>query len=76
MSNLLKKKKCMNDDIDGYYLDDGTRIDPNFIDKPSLCILCNKNDDPSEEVLCTLTRIDQHGESEFVCYSYSPSKKY
>jgi hypothetical protein len=61
----------MNDSIDGFYLDDGTKVDPNLVDKPGLCISCSKNNDPSEEVLCTLTRIDQQGESEFICHAYS-----
>ena len=62
----------MDDNIDGFYLDDGTKVDPNLIDKPSLCISCRKNNDPSEEIICTLTRIDQQGESEFICHAYSP----
>ena len=58
--------------IDGFYLDDGTKVDPNLVDKPSLCISCSKNDDPNEETICTLTRIDQQGEKEFICDAYSP----
>ena len=55
----------MESKIDGFYLDDGTKVDPNLIPKPSLCISCIKDDDPSEEVLCTLTKIDQRNDSAY-----------
>ena len=63
----------MENEIDSYYLDDGTKVDPNLIPKPSLCISCIKDDDLSEEVLCTLTRIDQRNDPEFKCYAYKPT---
>jgi len=69
------RKEKMDEDIDGYYLDDGTKIDPNLIPKPGLCLTCKKDDDPAEEILCTLTRIDERDDSEFVCYSYEPKSK-
>ncbi len=56
-----------------YYNDDGTEIFPNLIPKPQLCLSCQSNeiDDPEdEEVLCNLTRLDQAGNSEFICYAY------
>jgi len=66
----------MEDEIGGFYLDDGTKIDPNLIPKPGLCISCMKDDDPSEEILCTLTRIDQMEDSEFKCFAYQQKQKY
>jgi len=66
----------MENEIDGFYLDDGTKVDPNLIPKPSLCISCIKDDDPSEEVICTLTRIDQRNNSEFKCFAYQPKQGY
>lgn len=66
----------MENEIDGFYLDDGTKVDPNLIPKPSLCISCIKDDDPSEEILCILTRIDQKDDSEFKCFAYQPKQKY
>ena len=65
-----------DDEISGFYLDDGTKIDPNLIPKPSLCVSCQVDDslDPEDEVLCTLTRIDQRDEPEFNCYAYIPKK--
>ena len=45
---------------------------PNLIVKPSLCVMCKKDEDPSEEIFCTLNRADQVGESEFHCGAYEP----
>ncbi|GBD92898.1 hypothetical protein BMS3Abin05_00473 [bacterium BMS3Abin05] len=64
----------MENDCDGYFLDDGTKIDPNLVSKPGLCVTCVRDDDPDEEVLCTLTRIDQMDQSEFNCFSYRAKK--
>jgi hypothetical protein len=41
----------MNDSGFRLFDDDGTEIDPALISKPSLCVSCKKDDDPSEEVL-------------------------
>ena len=60
----------------GYYDDDGNEIKPDLYPKPQLCMSCKKNDDPNEEILCTLNRCDQIGEIEFICFAYeSLSKK-
>ena len=50
----------------GYFRDDGRDLIP----KPSLCVACRKQDDPDEEILCTLTRLDQRDEEEFICFAY------
>ena len=52
--------------------DDGTEINPALISKPSLCVSCKKDDDPSEEVMCNLTRADQQDEEEFECFALEP----
>ena len=57
-------------DISGYYDDDGTKINPELIIKPSLCLSCKHEDDPSQEDLCTLNRMDQQGEDDFKCGAY------
>lgn len=56
--------------LSGYYNDNGEEINPNLMLKPSLCLTCEKLDDPDEEILCNLTRIDQKGNDEFKCHSY------
>ncbi len=53
-----------------YFDDDGGKINPNLISKPQLCLSCKKNDDPKEEILCNLNRLDQSNKTEFKCYAY------
>lgn len=60
----------MNDKPVHFYDDDGTEINPDLISKPSLCIYCKKDDDPKEEMLCNLNRLDQRGEEKFQCDAY------
>jgi hypothetical protein len=54
----------------GFFRDDGMEINPDLIAKPSLCVSCRKDDDPNEEILCTLTRADQQGEATFECFAF------
>ncbi|MBT3879425.1 MAG: hypothetical protein HON76_06745 [Candidatus Scalindua sp.] len=59
------------DEISGYYNDDGEKLNPNLISKPDLCTTCRKDEEgEEEEVLCNLNRLDQAGEKEFICYAY------
>ena len=60
----------MPKELDGCYNDDGTKLDPDLISKPSLCITCKHDDDSSQEKLCNLTRLDQRGENTFRCDAY------
>jgi hypothetical protein len=53
-----------------YFNDDGTEINPDEIKKPSLCVICQKNLDPNEEILCNLTRVDQRNDAEFICEAF------
>jgi len=53
-----------------YFNDDGTEIKPDEIKKPSLCVICQKDLDPDEEILCNLTRINQRNEDEFICEAF------
>jgi len=55
-----------------FFDDDGKEINPDLIPKPSLCTSCKKDDDPTQEPLCTLTRFDQQGEDRFDCYTFEP----
>jgi hypothetical protein len=53
-----------------YFDDDGNEINPDFYPKPGLCLICTKLNDPREKVLCTLNRIDQRYEKEFICHGF------
>ena len=62
-----------NDDISGFYDDDGNKLNPDLVPKPGLCLLCKKDNDPKEEILCTLNRLDQaKEEGEFLCGAFEP----
>lgn len=63
------------DDILKFYDDDGTEVNPDFFPKPQLCLSCKKNDDANEELLCSLTRLDQRDEEEFNCFAYENINK-
>jgi hypothetical protein len=61
----------INDEGSGIYDDDGVKINPALIPKPSLCVSCKKDDlGDEEEILCLLNRHDQMGEKEFKCFEY------
>jgi hypothetical protein len=53
-----------------FFDDDGKEFDPDLFPTPGLCLVCKKNEDPKEEILCNLTRLDQKGESEFRCDAF------
>lgn len=53
-----------------YFFDDGTEFNPDLYPKPGLCLLCMKNGDPNEEILCNLNRMDQQGEDNFICHAF------
>ena len=65
-----------DDELSGLFDDDGIRINPELIPKPTLCMTC-KNDDlgGEQEILCLLNRHDQKDEKEFNCGAYQPKFK-
>ena len=58
------------EEINGYYDDDGNKINPDLIAKPGLCLLCKKDLDSDEEILCNLNRLDQMDQKDFICYAF------
>ena len=56
--------------ISGLFDDDGYEVNTELINKPSLCITCQLDDNPKEEILCNLNRFDQRDEKEFICFAY------
>ncbi len=69
---MIKEDGTMKD---GYYLDDGTKVDRDSIPTPSLCGSCLKNQ--KDESACSLTRMDQMDEiregETFCCFAYEPA---
>jgi hypothetical protein len=65
-----------DDEISGYYDDDGNKLNPDLVPKPGLCLLCANDEDPHELVLCNLDRLDQAEEKgEFKCGAFKPKQK-
>ena len=62
----------MEEEINGFYDDDGNKLNPSLYPNPQLCLSCKLNDcgDEEEEILCTLNRLDQRHEKEFRCGMY------
>jgi len=60
------------ENMNGLYNDDGTKIDPESVPIPGLCVICQKylSDDWEENMLCTLNRNDQRDEPDFKCGAF------
>ncbi len=78
-SAIIKRENIQGrrhiDDMDpskiaGFFDDGGYEINPEWIKKPALCLICKNNNHPAEEILCTLTRIDQKDDKEFQCFAF------
>lgn len=56
----------------GFYDDDGNKIDPNSVSVPGLCLLCRSYEDadPEENLLCMMNRFDQKDNDEFICGAF------
>ena len=50
--------------------DNGKEINPDLMPKPDLCLICKKQDNTEEEILCALNRIDQRNDNEFKCFAF------
>lgn len=58
--------------INGFFTDEGFLINTDLIKKPSLYFIFKNDNDPEEEILCTLTHNDQRNASEFNCFAFKP----
>lgn len=55
---------------------DGSEIYPDLLPKPSLCVICKKDDRGGiDEIQCVLTRVGQREEKNFECHRYEPKFK-
>jgi len=52
------------------YDDDGTEMNAYELPARPLCTTCRHNNDPKQEPMCLLTRLDQKGDVEFRCDAY------
>lgn len=63
-------------ELNGFYDDDGNKINPLTVKKPGLCLLC-KHNDPIEDIentLCMMTRYDQRNEENFECGAFEKAQ--
>ncbi|MDZ4204490.1 MAG: UPF0158 family protein [Bacteroidales bacterium] len=62
---------CLTE-IHGFYDDDGTKIEPESVPVPGLCVICSKHrvDDWEENLLCLMNRYDQRNNEDFNCGAY------
>jgi hypothetical protein len=63
----------VNEEIyNGFYNDDGEKIDPESEPIPSLCLNCKSYDsgDWEENLLCLMNRFDQKDDEEFRCGAF------
>jgi hypothetical protein len=75
MDEFIPGFEDQDDEISGYYDDDGNKLNPDLVPKPGLCLLCANDDDPHELVLCNLNRLDQAEEKdEFRCGAFKSKK--
>jgi hypothetical protein len=58
--------------IEYYDDDDGERRDPDPVNAPSLCTVCEINDDPPQPPMCNLNRLGQAENDTFQCGAYVP----
>jgi hypothetical protein len=70
--DIDEEQKKYAKEINGFYDDDGNKIDPESLPVPGLCVICKKHqiDDWDENVLCTLNRLDQRNEADFNCGAF------
>jgi len=72
----MELEKAESDDyseeINGFYDDDGNKIDPDSVPVPSLCVICKSHqvDDWEENLLCLMNRFDQRNDDDFKCGAF------
>jgi hypothetical protein len=60
------------EELNGLYNDDGTKINPDSVPMPPLCVICKHHisGDAEENMLCLLNRNDQRDDTRFKCGMY------
>jgi hypothetical protein len=60
------------EEINGFYDDNGNKIEPESVQVPGLCIVCKKYllDDWDENLLCLMNRYDQRNDDSFECGAF------
>lgn len=63
-------------ELNGFYDDDGKKLNPLTVKKPGLCLLCKHNytTEDIENTLCMMTRYDQRNEANFECGAFEEAR--
>jgi len=65
-----------DDELSGYFEEEGNRLNPDLIPKPGLCLLCVKDDDLDDMIECNLIRLDQaEKKDDFECAAFREKKR-
>lgn len=72
LMELEESQENFSEEINGFYNDDGTKIDPETVPVPGLCVICKSHqaDDWEENLLCLMNRHDQRNEDDFKCEAF------
>jgi hypothetical protein len=68
----MQNTQTMGKEINGFYDDNGNKVNPDLLPKPQLCLSCKSNvaEDWEENLLCQMNRYDQRNDKEFKCFAY------
>jgi hypothetical protein len=67
-----KDSDANHEEINGFYDDDGNKVDPDTVPIPSLCVICKSHqvDDWEENLMCLMNRFDQKDDTDFKCGAF------
>ncbi|MCY1721849.1 hypothetical protein OU798_15955 [Prolixibacteraceae bacterium Z1-6] len=65
----INRVSFFDEEINSFYNEDGTTIDPENVPVPSLCVICQNSmaDDWEENLLCLINRNDKRNDDDFRC---------
>lgn len=60
------------EEINGFYDDNGNKVNPDTVPVPNLCIICKSHqaDDWEENLMCLMNRFDQKDDPDFKCGAF------
>lgn len=66
------KADVNREEINGFYDDDGNKVDPDTVPIPSLCVICKSHhvDDWEENLMCLMNCFDQKDDPDFKCGAF------
>lgn len=66
------ENEIYHEEINGFYNDDGTKVDIASVPVPGLCVICKSYqiEDWEENLLCLMNRNDQRNENNFKCGAF------